>query len=441
MAFATQFQVTVKDAGNNLVSGAVVTFASPASGASGAFAGGVTTATTNASGVAIAAVFTANGTAGSYTVTATVAGVSTPANFSLTNNNPMPAITSFAPANTTAGGAAFALTINGTNFVSGATGTFNGTARTVTFVNSTQVTMAVTAADIATGGTFPVVITNPSPGGGASAPSNFTVNNAVPAITTVNAGGNSHSPGGAAFTLTVNGTNFVSTSVVKFNGKTEPTTFVSATQITAAIPASDVASAGTAAVTVNNPSPGGGPSNISNFTIDGYTVSGPANTNVKAGQQATITITVTPTANGFANPVMLSVSGLPARSTGSFSQTSVTPSPNAVTSTLTITTTAGSELPPTQIDRRPGNPLLRIVPLLWLVALLVGIYTTRSVRRAPQLRRYAMFIPLALLLLTGGLLAGCIGGKSGTPTGPAPLTITATSGTLTQTTNVTLTVQ
>lgn len=84
-AFATQLQATVKDSFNNPVSGATVTFAAPGSGASGTFAGGVTTATTNASGVATAAIFTANTTAGSYTVTASVSGVSTPANFSLTN--------------------------------------------------------------------------------------------------------------------------------------------------------------------------------------------------------------------------------------------------------------------------------------------------------------------------------------------------------------------
>ncbi|HYY68557.1 MAG TPA: hypothetical protein VE734_02410, partial [Terriglobales bacterium] len=86
-AFATQLQATVKDAGNNAVSNAAVTFTAPSSGPSGTFAGGQTTATvtTTAQGVATAPVFTANSTAGSYTVTATVAGVATPASFSLTN--------------------------------------------------------------------------------------------------------------------------------------------------------------------------------------------------------------------------------------------------------------------------------------------------------------------------------------------------------------------
>ncbi len=86
-AFATNLQALVKDALNNPVANVTVTFTAPATGASGTFAGGVNTAITNASGVATAAVFTANGTAGLYTVTATGAGITTPAQFALTNTS------------------------------------------------------------------------------------------------------------------------------------------------------------------------------------------------------------------------------------------------------------------------------------------------------------------------------------------------------------------
>src|SRR5437588_965580 len=68
-------------------------------------------------------------------------------------------------------------------------------------------------------------------------------------------------PGSPAFTLTVNGTGFVSGSVVNWNGSPRATTFVSSSQLTAAISAADVAVAGTATVTVSSPSPGGGVSN------------------------------------------------------------------------------------------------------------------------------------------------------------------------------------
>jgi hypothetical protein len=67
------------------VSGATVTFEVPATGPSGTFAGGVNTAKTNVSGVATSAAFTANGSVGTYTVTATVASGSEPADFTLTN--------------------------------------------------------------------------------------------------------------------------------------------------------------------------------------------------------------------------------------------------------------------------------------------------------------------------------------------------------------------
>jgi hypothetical protein len=60
-------------------------------------------------------------------------------------------------------------------------------------------------------------------------------------------------PGGPAFTLTVNGTGFVSGAVASWNGSPRTTTFVSSSQVTVSIAASDVAKAGTATVTVGNP--------------------------------------------------------------------------------------------------------------------------------------------------------------------------------------------
>jgi hypothetical protein len=81
-------------------------------------------------------------------------------------------------------------------------------------------------------------------------------------------------PGAAAFTLTVNGTGFVSGATVNWNGNARTTTFVSSSKLTASINATDVATAGTANVTVVNPAPGGGASNVAHFQIvkSGYTV-------------------------------------------------------------------------------------------------------------------------------------------------------------------------
>ncbi len=74
-------------------------------------------------------------------------------------------------------------------------------------------------------------------------------------------------PGGSGFTLTVNGAGFVSGSVVNWNGSPRTTTFVSAGRVTAAILASDIATASTASITVSNPTPGGGTSHVSYFEV------------------------------------------------------------------------------------------------------------------------------------------------------------------------------
>ena len=93
-AFAAPLVADVTQGGSP-VSGVLVTFAAPSSGASGTFEGGVNTATTDDDGVATSAIFTANATAGSYTVTASAAGVSAKASFSLTNTAVVPNSTKF----------------------------------------------------------------------------------------------------------------------------------------------------------------------------------------------------------------------------------------------------------------------------------------------------------------------------------------------------------
>jgi hypothetical protein len=75
------------------------------------------------------------------------------------------------------------------------------------------------------------------------------------------------SPGAPSFTLTVNGAWFIPASVVNWNGSPRATTFISSSQLQATILASDIAAASTASVTVVNPSPGGGASNIQYLSI------------------------------------------------------------------------------------------------------------------------------------------------------------------------------
>lgn len=74
-------------------------------------------------------------------------------------------------------------------------------------------------------------------------------------------------PGGPDFTLTVNGTGFISGSVVNWNGTALTTQFVTGSKLTATVPAANIATASTASVTVVNPAPGGGRSNVEFFPV------------------------------------------------------------------------------------------------------------------------------------------------------------------------------
>jgi predicted heme/steroid binding protein len=211
--------------------------------------------------------------------------------------NPVPTLSSISPTTATAGGPAVTLAANGTNFNANTAVNWNGNARTTTLVNSTQITAAISAADIAAAGTAQVTAINPLPDGGTSAEVSFTiaaVNNPPPTISGL--APNNTTAGAPPFTLVVNGTNFVISSAVKWNGGTRTTTFVSATQITAAISATDIMAAGAAQVTVTNPAPGGGTSPCTAFDINAATspvptVSNISPTNDTAGGSA-LTLTV-----------------------------------------------------------------------------------------------------------------------------------------------------
>jgi 6-phosphogluconolactonase (cycloisomerase 2 family) len=181
--------------------------------------------------------------------------------------NLIPAITTISPTSAAAGSAgSFTLTINGTNFVATSTVDFGGMALTTKFVSSRQLTATIPA-PATLPGSVAVTVTNPAPGGGTSNAVNFTFtgNNPVPTVSSLNPG--TSAVGGPAFTLTVVGSNFVPNSVVRWNGSDRPTAFLNSNQVSAQIPAGDIAATGTAAITVFNLAPGGGTSNSLNFNI------------------------------------------------------------------------------------------------------------------------------------------------------------------------------
>src|ERR1700722_4292667 len=90
--------------------------------------------------------------------------------------------------------------------------------------------------------------------------------NPVPAITSLNP--NSATQGGNPLTVTINGYNFISSSSAQWNSSARTTTYSSSTQLQVQLTAADIADSGSAAVSVTNPSPGGGNSGSAEFTIN-----------------------------------------------------------------------------------------------------------------------------------------------------------------------------
>ncbi len=182
-------------------------------------------------------------------------------------NNPPPTTTSINPTNALINSGAFTLTVNGTSFAPSSVVRWNGQSRPTTFMSSTQLTASIPSSDVTSAGTAQVTIFTPTPGGGTSNAQTFTVNQPNPVPTVSSLSPNSMVEGGPGFILTVNGTGFVNGSVVRWDGSNRQTTFVSSTQLTAQILATDIVGTGQASVTVFNPTPGGGVSNVVTFGI------------------------------------------------------------------------------------------------------------------------------------------------------------------------------
>jgi hypothetical protein len=161
--------------------------------------------------------------------------------------NPAPlAITSLSPASVTAGLPGLMLTVNGTGFTPGAAVLWGTTPLGTIYVNPTQLTVAVPANLVANSGTGSITVTTAA---GTSAPATFTVNQAPPSISWLSS--NMATAGGAAFTLTIDGEYFTPAAVVKWGSIALATTELSATELTAMVPASLIAAAGTTSLTVS----------------------------------------------------------------------------------------------------------------------------------------------------------------------------------------------
>jgi hypothetical protein len=147
---------------------------------------------------------------------------------------PVPMILNLHPSATSIGLGpdSFTLFIVGTGFVPTSVASIGGTVLPTTFVNPMNLTVPFPAADHAVAGQYPVVVTNPAPGGGTSNtltvvvnPAIFLGNNEVVSISPTNV-----APGSTAFTLAVtttvaNPSGGIPSAVVQINGQSRVTTF------------------------------------------------------------------------------------------------------------------------------------------------------------------------------------------------------------------------
>ena len=157
--------------------------------------------------------------------------------------------------------------------------------------------------------------------------------------------------GSGAFTLSVAGSGFVNGAVVTLDAAARTTTFGSATQLSATILASDVASAGTHSVAVTNPAGGGGSNGLVLTVATPATVTlSPTTWNpVAGGGTQVIAVTVTPASGTWTTSssqawVTLSSSG----GAGNGSVTLTAASTTSTTTRTAIVTIGGKTVTVTQ---------------------------------------------------------------------------------------------
>jgi len=176
---------------------------------------------------------------------------------------------------------------------------------------------------------------------------------------------------------------------------------------------------------------------VSNAPNADYSLNIPSGSaTIHAGSPATFTINLTPS-NGFTGNVNFAcTSGVPSLASCQFTPTSVALNGSAQgTTNLTITTTAPTSAPPANLGAR-----LATGGGLFALAFVFGFAGRRS-------RRRVLFMTLGVLALTAGLIS-CGGGggggtqhNPGTPPGTYTVALTATSGSITHQSTITLNVQ
>jgi hypothetical protein len=188
-------------------------------------------------------------------------GVSAALPFSV--QNPVPLLSAATPSTAVAGEDSLVVRLTGSGLSWGTVVHFQGAPRTTYFVNATLVDVVLRAEDVAQAGTFALTAVNPAPGGGTSGAVSLTVTVPAPVLTGLPSYG--ATAGRPGFPLVVQGTGFMRTSVARWNGTARNTNYISSTRLEMIVTDADVASPGTASITVHTP--GGGTSDALQLTV------------------------------------------------------------------------------------------------------------------------------------------------------------------------------
>jgi len=225
--------------------------------------------------------------------------------------------------------------------------------------------------------------------------------------------------GSGSFQLTATGDGFTSQSVIDFNGTALPTTFVSATSLTATAPASAVTCGGGVPVTVSDPTLGS--TNALTFSLVGaacdfsFGATVPASETVSAGGTASYQLALSAVGKAGGN-VQLSCSSPPAGFTCNFAPNPATTGAAVSNVALLISVPATASLP---VVRFTHPSTLKIGPAPFIVAAMLATFILLAAAKKMHRARIAFACVAVTVLL--GLMAACGGSGSGGG-GPQPQT-------------------
>jgi len=183
--------------------------------------------------------------------------------------NPTPALNRLSPPMSIVGNTGVDVVLEGSGFVPESSVIWNGAARTTTFVSASRIQIRLTSSDLSVVGSIPVAVANPAPGGGISNPLSFQVEprpNPVPTIGRLTP--SSVLTGDPSLTVEITGTGFMPGSTLLWQGTPRSFTYLGETRLTTTVSDEELLVPASISVTVVNPSPGGGSSNIVNWTVD-----------------------------------------------------------------------------------------------------------------------------------------------------------------------------